>query len=135
MFGVNVTDLNLGVQINPVKQPIQRNSVGSEHVSHRWTSTFDNHFDYCLIVVKDIQHSTGTRMRFGMTLVCLIGMELCMFGNNCRRFPHGSLLGPSVLFGAELKYFNHQIPESESGNTVHAYTCIERNYFSFRRTV
>ena len=28
VFGVNVTDLDLGVQINPAKQPIQSNSVG-----------------------------------------------------------------------------------------------------------
>ena len=28
VFGVNVTDLDLGVQVDPVKQPIQRNSVG-----------------------------------------------------------------------------------------------------------
>ena len=33
-------------------------------------------------------------MFVGMMLVCLIGMELCMFH-------HGSLLGPSVLFGTE----------------------------------
>ena len=29
VFGVNVTDLNFWVQINPVKQPIQSDSVGS----------------------------------------------------------------------------------------------------------
>ena len=29
MFGVNVPDLNLVVQINSVKQPIKSNSVGS----------------------------------------------------------------------------------------------------------
>ena len=28
VFGVNVTDLNPWIQINPVKQPIQSNSVG-----------------------------------------------------------------------------------------------------------
>ena len=28
VFGVNVTDLDLGVQIDPVKQPIQSNSAG-----------------------------------------------------------------------------------------------------------
>ena len=31
-------------------------------MSHCGTCTFDNHFDYRLIVLKDIQHSTGTRM-------------------------------------------------------------------------
>ena len=29
MFGINVLDLNFGISINPVKQPIQSNSVGS----------------------------------------------------------------------------------------------------------
>ena len=29
MFGINVTILNFGNEINPVKQPIKRNSVGS----------------------------------------------------------------------------------------------------------
>ena len=46
---VNVPNLNLRIKINPVKQPIQSNSVGSWHTSHCGTSTFDNHFDYRLI--------------------------------------------------------------------------------------
>ena len=33
-----------------------------------------------------------------------------------------------------MKYFNHQIPESDSWNTVHAQTWIERTDFSFCRT-
>ena len=41
-------------------------------------------------------------MFVGMTLVFLIGMELCMFGlTTADGFPHGSLLDPSVLFGTE----------------------------------
>ena len=41
-------------------------------------------------------------MFVGMTLVCLIGMESCMFDLTIDDgFPHGSLLGPSVLFGTE----------------------------------
>ena len=53
--------------------------------------------------------------------MCLIGMELYMFGlTTADGVPHGSLLGPSVLFGTGMKYFNHQIPASESRNTVHA---------------
>ena len=59
MFGVNVADLNFGVQIDPVKQPIQNNSVGSWNMPHCGTSTFGNHFDCSLIVLKDTQHSTG----------------------------------------------------------------------------
>ena len=41
-------------------------------------------------------------MSVGMTLVYLIGMELCMFGlATADGFLHGSLLGPSVLSGTE----------------------------------
>ena len=62
MFVVNVPNLNLGVQINSVKQRIQRNSLGSCHVSHGGISVFDYHFNHGFIVLKDIQHRTGTRM-------------------------------------------------------------------------
>ena len=44
---VKIFDLDFGVQIDSVKQPIKRNSVGSGHVSHRWISAFDDHFDHC----------------------------------------------------------------------------------------
>ena len=41
-------------------------------------------------------------MFVGMTLVCLIGMELCMFGlTTADGFHRGFLLGPYVLFGTE----------------------------------
>ena len=41
-------------------------------------------------------------MLVGMTLVCFIGMVLCMFGlTNADGFSHGSLLGPSFSFGIE----------------------------------
>ena len=57
-------------------------------------------------------------MFVGMTLVCLIGKELCMFGmTTADGFPPWLSVG-SICSG--MKYFNHQIPESKSGNTVHA---------------
>ena len=31
------------------------NSVGSGHVSHRWTSCFHYHFDHSFIVLKNVQ--------------------------------------------------------------------------------
>ena len=48
-------DLDFGVQINSIEQPIKSNSVGSGDVSHCWTSAFNNHFDYSFIVFKHIQ--------------------------------------------------------------------------------
>ena len=61
VFGVNVPDLNLVVQINSVKQPIHSNSVCLWYMSHCGTSTFDNYFYYRFIVFKD-KHSTGIRI-------------------------------------------------------------------------
>ena len=40
VFGVNVFDLNFGVQIDSIKQPIKSNSVGSGHMSHCRASSF-----------------------------------------------------------------------------------------------
>ena len=52
VFGVDVLDLNLRIQINSVKLPVKSNSVGSGHVSHFWTSAFDDHFNQCFVVLK-----------------------------------------------------------------------------------
>ena len=38
VFGVDVHDFNLGMQINSVKQTFKSNSVGPGHVSTCWTS-------------------------------------------------------------------------------------------------
>ena len=50
--GVDVLDLNLGVQINSVTQQVKSNSVDSGYVSHCWTSAFDVHFNHRFIVLK-----------------------------------------------------------------------------------
>ena len=47
--------LNFRIKISLFKQPIKRNSVDSGHVSPRWTSSFDNHFDDSFIVFKNVQ--------------------------------------------------------------------------------
>ena len=81
------------------------------NMSHCGTSTFDNHFDYRLIVFKTYNIALESEyfvldgmwsMFVEMTFVCLIGMELCMFGLTIADgFFRISLLGPSVLFGSE----------------------------------
>ena len=65
--GVNIFDLDFGVQVDSVKQPVQRDSVGSGHVSHHWTSSFDDHLDHCLVVFKNVQ------MRFTLRRSCVVG--------------------------------------------------------------
>ena len=54
MFGINVTDLNFTIKNNPVKQPIQSNSVGSWHVSHCGIPAFEYHLDHDFIVLRDV---------------------------------------------------------------------------------
>ena len=56
-FGVNIFDLNLGIQINCVKQPVLSNSVGFGYVSHCWTSAVDDHFNHCFVVFKKCRAS------------------------------------------------------------------------------
>ena len=61
VFGVNVFDLDFGVQINSIEQPIKRNSVSPRNMSHCKTPPFDDHFDHCIIVFEHIQQSFLTR--------------------------------------------------------------------------
>ena len=55
VFGVNVFDLDLGVQIDSIKQPIKSNSVVSGNMSHCRTSSLHDHLDHYFVVFKDLQ--------------------------------------------------------------------------------
>ena len=61
VFGVDILGLNLWIQIDSVKQPLKSNSAGSGYVSHCWTSAFDDHFDHCFVVLKNLEHRTELR--------------------------------------------------------------------------
>ena len=54
-FGVSVFDLDFGVQIDSIEQPIKSNFVSPGNMSHCWTPAFHNHFDHSFIVFKHIQ--------------------------------------------------------------------------------
>ena len=89
-----------------------------------------NHFGYRLIVLKDIQRSTGIKIFFvgWIDIGMLYWNEIMpIWLDHCARISPWLSLGSicSVRYG--IKYFNHQIPESESGNIVHTWTCIEWN--------
>ena len=77
---------------------------------HCGTSTFDNHCDYRLIVLNDIQHSTGIRMRriwWNAINACWNDVGVLDWDRamhvwlDSRRRVRSSLLGPSFLFGSE----------------------------------
>ena len=61
VFGVNVFDLDLGIQIDSIKQPIKSNFVGSGNMSHCRASSLYDHLDHCFVVFKDVQQSFLTR--------------------------------------------------------------------------
>ena len=128
MIGVNATNLNLGVQLDPVKQPIQSNCGGPWDMPHCGTSAFHYHLNHSLIILKDIQRSTGTRMYSvwrNVINVCwndvgVLDWYEVMHVDNCRRVSPRLSLGSTCSVRYGMKDFNHQIPESESGNAVHA---------------
>ena len=61
VFGVNVFDMDLGVQVNSVEQPVKSYSVGSGNMSHCRASSFYDNLDHCFVVFKDVQHGFLTR--------------------------------------------------------------------------
>ena len=44
-----------GVQIDSVKQPIERNTASSGNVSHRQTFAFYDYLEYCLVVFENVK--------------------------------------------------------------------------------
>ena len=61
VFGVNVSDLDLGIQIDSMEQPIKSNSVGSGNMSHCRASSLCNHLDFCFVVFKHMQQRFQVR--------------------------------------------------------------------------
>ena len=60
-------------------------------------------------------------MFVGVTLVCLIGMGLCMFGlTTADGFPRGSLLGPPVLFFQRVRAGIPSMRKPASGEMISA---------------
>ena len=57
VFGADALDLDFGVQVNSIEQPIKRNSVSPGNVSHCRASSLENRLDHCFIVFKHIQQS------------------------------------------------------------------------------
>ena len=55
VFGVHEFDLDPGVQIDSIKQPIKSNCGGSGTMSHGKATSLYNHLDHCFVVFKDIQ--------------------------------------------------------------------------------
>ena len=61
VFGVNIFDLGFWFKVDSVQQQIKRSYVGSGHVCHCWTSSFDNHLDDSFIVFKNVHLKLALR--------------------------------------------------------------------------
>ena len=134
VFGVDILDLILVVQINSVKQPIKSNSVGSGYMSHSWTSAIDDHFDHDFVILKDVRHRTKSRkLRVRRHTVNIVQIKIVVLGWNL-----GFVLGVLVWCGitrqvsvyltfgvvelvwCTLKHFSNQIQKIKSWNSIHA---------------
>ena len=83
VFGVDILDLNLAVQINSVKQPVKSNRVGSGYMSHCWTSAFDDHLNHGFVILKNVQHRTKSRkLRVRRDVVSIPQIKIVVLGWN-----------------------------------------------------
>ena len=83
VFGVDILDLNLGFQINSVKQPIKSNSVGSGYESHCWTSAFDDHLNHGFVILKSVQHRVKSgKLRVRRDMVNIAQIKIVVLGWN-----------------------------------------------------
>ena len=78
---LDIFDLDSWLQVDPVKQPITCNSVDSWHVSHCWTSAFDNHLDNCFVIFKNVQ------LRLALRRMCVRWNVIQMWQRSTSRFP------------------------------------------------
>ena len=108
-----------GVQVNSVKQPIKRNAVGSSHVSHRWTSTFDAQFDERFTTFAHVQQ------RLALRKMCVCGDMVHMW-----QLTNTSV---SLLFGFGCVFSRKNT--CLASVSIHSQSSIQRHDFWFRRTV
>ena len=84
MFGVDVLDLNLEIQIN-LSNNQSSNSVGSRYVSQSRTSAFDDHFDHDFVVLKNKQHRTKSRrFRIRRNMINIVQIKIVVLDWNLR---------------------------------------------------
>ena len=122
VLGVNVFDLDFGVQIDSIEQPIKSNSVGSGNMSHCRASSLYDHLDHCFVVFKHIQQSFLTRridvLRNKINIVQIINhsMRFLSFLKCVRYCTNLTLVRTQVspclitLIRVSVKNCNDQIP-------------------------
>ena len=128
VFGVDATSLNFRIKINPVKQPIQSNSVGSAHMSHCRTPVFNYHLNHGFIVLKNVEHSTTSRRsHVGRNVNNIVQIRIEVLSGFCfymwsvvfpDRFPCDSWpLDLLIWFGEEWNISITKHPKIKRGNS------------------
>ena len=110
VFGINIFELDLGVQIDSVKQPIKRNSVSSSNVSHCWTSALNDHLDHSFVIFKKCITEThleksvrlwynGPNATIDQRLGFCLGLDVrSLSGSPTQFLAAGLVVGDVVLF-------------------------------------
>ena len=125
MFGINVSNLNFRLSNNQSRATLWVRqkclTVGLRPLIIVLITASLSSKTYNIALESESFVVDGILSMFvGMTLVCLIGMGLCMFALAIADGFLRSSLGSFCFVRYGMKYFNHQIPKSESGSTVHA---------------
>ena len=132
VLSVNVFDLDFGVQIDSIKQPIKSNSVGSGSMSHCRASSLYDHFDHCFVVFKHTQQSflMWRSDGWGTPWDCLRLWIVWSGEQASRLFNNGSPRSIRfwVVFPTTETIRSHR---SRAGNTTKPQSCIQRNDFWF----
>ena len=105
------------------------------------------HLDHCLVIFKDesiapswedctfeATYSTLQNSRSSCWCGFLVWVLVLLLDDVPRNFLY-SLLGLCEVVGRRMQYFNHQIPEIESGDTAQPKINVQRNNFRFSWTV
>ena len=131
-FGVDVFDVDLGVEINSIKQQIKSNSVSPGNMSQCGTPSFNDRFDHCFIVFEHIQWSFSTRgldiwgNRINLFRYIDFLLRLTTFVNITIRFPRSRNIS---------KNRNNQIPQFHSRQPIQSQSSVQRDDFRFCWTV
>ena len=71
----------LGFWFYPIKQQIQSSSVVSWHMSHCRPPPFDDHFNYCFVVLRNREHRTKSRrLPVRRNMINIIQIQIVVLG-------------------------------------------------------
>ena len=128
VFGVNVFDLDLGVQIDSIEWPIKSNSVSPGNMSHCWTPSFNDHLDHRFVVLKHIQQSFLMR-RFNIIQISDHSLRIACVCESCEvenKLHVCSFSSRRVLYGSDSCFQELQRSDPISQEREYHPTSVQR---------